>query len=234
MVACNFGISPCLQALPPIEVMGLLEQPAQVGPEEPVHRLFLSIGAQVHEENYFKHHCRYSVDGGVDSVFVDRTADGTAGAAAEKLAAADSVPAASGGGGVHAQSMWNEARGEPEALRLMMQALLRDVVAEERFMLALAGLGQEPVPRYNSLVMGLKEEAARNAPTEGDRSLDSSGNNMTKVSGNGGAANVMRSHRQGAALASAGGTFLEAVLEETLCNILAELRSNPSTLVPMP
>ena len=175
----------------------------------PVHKLFLSVAAQVHEEVYFQHRCEARVPGGVESVFVDRT--GLAGK--DIRLDLGRKPKAS-----PAKAMWNEAKKEPEAVRMMLQTLLRDVVAEDRFMLALAGLGQEPVPRYRGLVLGLQQEMARAGTSwvgnvAGDAANDS--------------VNVEDVGRAGAALASAGGAFLEGVLEETMANILMELREEP-------
>jgi hypothetical protein len=119
------------------------------------------------------------------------------------------------------KAMWNEAKREPEAVRMMLQTLLRDVVAEDRFMLALAGLGQEPVPRYRGLVLGLKQEMAR-AGTSWVGNIAGGAEEDT--------VNVEDVGRAGAALASAGGAFLEGVLEETMTNILTELREEPGAL----
>lgn len=230
----------------------------------PKSRLFLSVAAQVHEEVYFQHRCKHLVEGGVESVFVDRTGMVAGGAAGASVSASDSAQQAARG-----HAMWNEAKQEPEAVRLMLQTLLRDVVAEERFMFALGGLGQEPVPRYRGLVLGLQQELARGAggadsSSRGNATASSARDSGSRVAHNGrsdggrgggmpnghslrseavtasdgavpepisaceSSANV--GHRAGAALASAGGAFLEGVLEETLANILAELRETPGSL----
>lgn len=199
--------------MPPIEVEGgPALRSARDEPGVAINKLFLSVAAQVHEEVYFQHRCENRVPGGVESVFVDRTG----------LAGKDiRLDLGRKTNETSPKAMWNEAKREPEAVRMMLQTLLRDVVAEDRFMLALAGLGQEPVPRYRGLVLGLKQEMAR-AGTSWVGNIAGGAEEDT--------VNVEDVGRAGAALASAGGAFLEGVLEETLANILTELREEPGAL----